>query len=370
MTDKSRKKLATSRPGPRSGSVVISIDAMGGDNGPEAIVKGLARAAKSHEDLAFIIHGDSEQLTRLLRKSRVFDRCEVVHCAETVAMDDKPSMILRHGQKTSMWSAIEAVREERASVAISCGNTGALGAISMFRLRRLPGISRPAIAALWPSMNPNGYNVVLDVGADVRADENDLLQYARMGASYARHALDLEVPRVGLLNVGTETIKGPPVRRAAYELIEEAAPYGKYKFCGFVEGNAIASEEVDVIVTDGFTGNIALKTGEGTAQLIRTFIKQAFNFNIISKASAIFAIASMRRLRARIDPRRVNGGVFLGLKGTVVKSHGASDATSVAAAISLAYRLSQSGFADQLAARVASVDTSGHDARKHGEQDG
>lgn len=265
-----------------------------------------------------------------------------------------------------MWSCIESVKQGEATVAVSCGNTGALMALSMIRLRKLPGVNRPAIACLWPSRNPGGFNVMLDVGADIKADAEDLLQYATMGASYARNGLNLEKPRVGLLNVGTEEHKGRAELKLAHDQIAAAARAGGFHFVGFVEGADIPGDKVDVIVTDGFTGNIALKTGEGTAKLIADFLKEAFNATFLSKIAALLAMTSLKRLQKRIDPRRVNGGVFLGLNGTVVKSHGSADATGVSAAIKLAFQLAESGFQERLAARVASTGRAGQDASADG----
>jgi len=247
-------------------------------------------------------------------------------------------------------------------VAVSCGNTGALMVISMMRLRKLPGVKRPAIACYWPSKSPAGFNVMLDVGADVRADETDLLQYALMGTSYARNSLDIARPRVGLLNVGTEEHKGRSEIKAAAELIAGAAEVAHFDFVGNVEGSDIPSNKVDVIVTDGFTGNVALKTAEGTAGLIKSFFKEAFKASLPARLGALFAYRQLGILRAKTDPRRVNGGVFLGLNGTVVKSHGGADGTGIAAAIELAVELSRHDFNHKLAARVASVPTPGNDA--------
>jgi glycerol-3-phosphate acyltransferase PlsX len=260
---------------------------------------------------------------------------------------------MRHGQDTSMWSALDAVRNGEATVCVSCGNTGALMLLSMVRLRKLPGVIRPAIAVLWPSRNPQGFNVMLDVGADIRADEQDLLRYAVMGASYARNGLSIARPRIGLLNVGTEEHKGRAELKAAHDLIAAHSDKAAYDFVGFVEGGDIPGNRCDVIITDGFTGNIALKTGEGTASLIGDLLKEAFAFSFLSKFAALLALGSLSRLKKRIDPRRVNGGVFLGLNGTVVKSHGSADETGVAAAVGLAFRLAQNDFSDKIAARLA-----------------
>ena len=348
MTESARSNDA------QTSDIVLSIDAMGGDRGPSAIVDGMAKSAAKHPGLRFIVHGNQAELECLIARKQVLaGRCDIRHAEGVVQMDDKPSQVMRTGKDTSMWSAIETVRNREATVAISCGNTGALMAVSMVRLRKIEGVNRPAIACLWPSRNPHWFNVMLDVGADIRADETDLLHYALMGTSYARNGLGLPRPRVGLLNVGTEEFKGRAELKLASQNIAHAAEAANFEYVGFVEGGDIPSDRVDVIVTDGFTGNIALKTGEGTASLIRDFLSEAFRYSILSKLAALLAYTSLRRLSKRIDPRRVNGGVFLGLNGTVVKSHGSSDGTGVAAAIKLAAELSAAGFSDRLAARIA-----------------
>lgn len=336
-------------------SNVLSVDAMGGDNGPATVVAGLSAFLKKTPAASAILHGPANILNPLLAKQGLSDKVTVHDAADVVKMTDKPSHVLRHGKGTSMWSAIEAVRQGDAAVAISCGNTGGLMAMSMLRLRKAEGVNRPAIACLWPSRNPQGFNVMLDAGADIRADQDDLLTYALMGASYARHAFDLKRPRVGLLNVGVEEHKGRAELKVAHELIGSAAGRGDFEYIGFVEGGDMPSERVDVIVTDGFTGNVALKTGEGTAKLISELMRKSFLSNPIATLGALLARRSLGRLRKRIDPRHVNGGVFLGLNKTVIKSHGGADATGIAAALQLGYQLAQSEFSDKLAARVASA---------------
>ncbi len=330
---------------PDSQCPVISIDAMGGDRGPAAVVGGIVRAARKHPGISFVVHGDEAELGRLLRKRRILRGKFVIrHAGKTITMNAKPSYALRNGEGTSMWSAIESVRTGESLAAVSCGNTGALMAISMMRLRIAKGINRPAIACHWPSRNPAGSNILLDVGADVRADENDLLGYAIMGSEYARNGLGVKFPRIGLLNVGKEEHKGRKEIRAAFRMISEAARDYHFEFVGFVEGGDIPSDRVDVVVTDGFTGNITLKSVEGTAILIREFLGGAFRRSPMSRIGALLAYSSLRRLWLKIDPRRGNGGVFLGLNGTVVKSHGGADAVATAAAIELAIRLAKAGF--------------------------
>ncbi len=340
-------------------NTVISIDAMGGDLGPATVVAGMARSASKNPDIRFVVHGPKLELEALIAKRKLSDICEIRDAEEVVRMDEKPSHVMRHGKNTSMWSAIEAVRAGDASVCVSCGNTGALMAVSMIRLRKVEGVNRPAIACLWPSRNASGFNIMLDVGADIRADQDDLLQYALMGMSYARNGFGLTRPRVGLLNVGTEEHKGRAELKVAHDLIAQAAAPNNFDYVGFVEGGDIPSDRVDVIVTDGFTGNVALKTAEGTASLIGELLREAFKYTPLSRIAALLAFPSLRRLSKRIDPRKVNGGVFLGLNGTVVKSHGSADATGVSAAIKLAFTLAQTGFGDKLAARVASATASG-----------
>lgn len=351
-----------------NGKVVISIDAMGGDNGLEAVIGGMRKSARKNSEISFIVHGDSKAINDLLKKNPdLAERTDVRHAEKVISMDEKPARALRSGKGSSMWNALQSVEKGEATVAVSCGNTGALMALSMLRLRKLPGIDRPAIAVLWPSRNPSGHNVMLDMGADIRADAKDLLRYAVMGSSYARNGLDLTKPRVGLLNIGTEDHKGRPELQEAAQLIEAAQSSSDFEYIGFVEGSDLPSDKVDIIVTDGFTGNVALKASEGTAKLIREFLKDAFSHTFLARIAALFAMTSLKRLSKRIDPRRVNGGVFLGLNGTVVKSHGGADATGVSAAIKLAFTLAQNGFSDKLAARVASHDATRSEANQGNE---
>ncbi|WP_295312943.1 phosphate acyltransferase PlsX [Roseobacter sp.] len=340
----------------KAARITISVDAMGGDNGPAAVIAGCSTSAQKNHNIRFILHGPSEELKALVARKRVLEgRCDIRHAPDVVSMNDKPGQVVRNSKGTSMWSAIEAVRDGEASVAVSCGNTGALMALSMIRLRKLPGVNRPAIAVLYPSSNPQGFNVMLDVGADIRADADDLLRFALMGMSYARNGLDLPRPRVGLLNVGTEEHKGRTELKEAYELIRDHHEEAGFEFVGFVEGGDISGDVCDVIVTDGFTGNVAIKTGEGTASLIGERLREAFRYSPLSMLASLLAYTSLNRLKKKIDPRRVNGGVFLGLNGTVVKSHGSADATGVSAAIKLAAQLADIQFTDKLAARVAGL---------------
>lgn len=350
------------------GRVVVSVDAMGGDRGPEAVVAGCTSSVGHDPRLDLLLHGDSAVLDPLVARQPVLaGRCTVVHAEGVVTMTDKPSHVMRHGKNTSMWSTINALKDGDGHAAVSCGNTGALMAVSMIQLRRMAGVNRPAIACLWPSKGPHGFNTLLDVGADIKAEAEDLLAYAIMGVTYFRNGFGTPRPRVGLLNVGTEDHKGRVEIKAAHELIAHNETVGRYEYVGFVEGSDIPSDRVDVIVTDGFTGNIALKTGEGTAKLVADILRDSFKSSFAAMAGAVLARSALKRLSTRIDPRRVNGGVFLGLNGTVVKSHGSADAMGVAAAIGLAAKLAQSGYHGRMAERLVIAAQAAQDAAQNGD---
>ena len=325
---------------------------MGGDLGPKEVVYGIAECSELNPELKFIVHGNYAQLSQLIKNSNIQSKCEIVDVKNIVSMDQKPSHVIRHGQDTSMWSAIESVKTGKANACVSGGNTGALMALSVIRLRKSPGVNRPAIACLWPSKNKSGFNIVLDVGADIRADRNDLLQYAIMGSRYAEQGFDISRPRIGLLNVGTEEHKGSIELKEAYDLIKKQSKLEKYEFVGFVEGGDIPSNNVDIIITDGFTGNIAIKTAEGTSNLIAGKMQKALTSNILSKIGSLFIGSSFLKVKREIDPRNVNGGVFLGLNGIVIKSHGSADRQGIASAVSLAARLSKAGFHDRKKAQI------------------
>lgn len=337
---------------------VISVDAMGGDKGPGPLIAGLARAARQNANLRFILHGDENKVGRIANKRRALrDRFEIRHAPDVVAMDEKPSRALRTGKQSSLWKALESVASGEARVAFTAGNTGAIVAMAMLVLRRAPGVSRPAIAVHWPANNPRLFNVVLDMGADIRADAKTLVQYAVMGAEYSRLAFGLSKPRVGLLNIGSEDTKGRPDLHQAKLMLEELPDLDgrSMDFLGFVEGNDIPSDRVDVVVTDGFTGNIAMKASEGTAAMIRQALKDAFAHSFLSRLGGLFAMTSLSRLRKRIDPRRVNGGVFLGLNGGVVKSHGGADAVGHASALHLAVKMATDDFPSRVATQLANA---------------
>ncbi|MGF1500666.1 MAG: phosphate acyltransferase PlsX [Paracoccaceae bacterium] len=336
---------------------VIAIDAMGGDQGPAPVLAGLDRAVRRSagtpglDRARFQLFGPEAALRPLLaRRPALADRVAIRAADRSVAMSEDPARAVRQYRGTSMGEALEAVRRGEAQVAVSAGNTGALLAMAVLILKKAPGVMRPAIAVNWPAARAECYNTVLDVGADLKADPVQLAQYAVMGAEYARISLGHDCPRVGLLNLGTEANKGPAALRGAAERIRTAADRsGRFAYAGFVEGKDIPGATVEVIVTDGFTGNVALKTAEGTAAFIRHALGQAFKNSWMSRIASLFAYTSIRRLQTRIDPRQVNGGVFLGLDGAVVKSHGGADAVGFAAAVRLAATLAASDFSGHVA---------------------
>jgi glycerol-3-phosphate acyltransferase PlsX len=300
----------------------------------------------------FLLHGDEAQLKPLLEKrGKLAQITEIRHSAERVRMEEKPSIALRRGRNTSMWRAIECVAKKEAEVAISAGNTGARMAMSMYQLGVIEGIERPAIAALWPTKKSQ--SVVLDVGANVGTSAEQLVDFAIMGAAFARAVLNLERPSVALLNVGAEEVKGNDAVRGAAHILRNANLPMEY--AGFVEGDGISEGDVDVIVTDGFSGNIALKTAEGTAKLVIDFLRAALKRSFFGRLGAVIASGALNSLKRKLDPRASNGGIFLGLNGVVVKSHGGTDALGFASALDMAIGMAKAGVIPRIAADRAGI---------------
>jgi phosphate acyltransferase len=336
-------------------SLTIALDAMGGDLGPDMAIPGADLVLQANPDLRLLVFGDETRIAPLLEAyPRVRERSEFIACSVWVAMDDKPSQALRRGRRvSSMWQAIEAVKQRRASVAISAGNTGALIAMSKVILDTMVGISRPAIAARWPTLK--GESIVLDVGATIGADAEQLFDFAIMGEAMARCLFHLERPTVGLLNVGVEEIKGiEEVKEAARLLRESGLPM---EYIGFVEGDDISKGTADVVVTEGFTGNIALKTAEGTAKQIGVYLKSEMNRSFMSRMGYLLARPAFRALRDKLDPRSLNGGVLLGLNGIVVKSHGGTDPLGFAAAIKVAVDMAENHLLGKIGADLTEKQT-------------
>jgi glycerol-3-phosphate acyltransferase PlsX len=330
--------------------ITIALDVMGGDHGPEVAIPGAHLSLIRHPDARFLLVGDQNAIDRYLKDHPdVAASSEIIHTDVSIAMDEKPSAALRKGRwKSGMWLAIQAVRDGQADAAVSAGNTGALMAMAKFCLKTLPEIERPAIAAIWPTIESEC--IVLDVGANVGADAAQLEDFAIMGAAMARGLFCLDRPSVGLLNIGVEEIKGlEQVREAGAALRRTDTPFD---YRGFVEGEDIGQGVVDVVVTEGFSGNIALKTAEGTAKQIAAYLKSAMNRSPLATLGAFLARGAFAALKEKMDPRQSNGGVFLGLNGIVIKSHGGTDATGFASAIDLGYDMARSGLVERLAGDI------------------
>lgn len=316
----------------------IAIDAMGGDTGPAAMVAGMARARRKQNDIRFELYGDEALIAPELKKHPgLKSAVSIHHTTDSIAASEKPSQAIRRAKTTSMGMAINAVKDGLADAALSAGNTGALMAMSKLALRTMPGIDRPALAALLPTLGDTDL-VMLDLGANTECDAQNLVQFAVMGSAYARTVLELKKPRVKLLNIGTEELKGTDELKEAAALLREA-DYLPMKFDGFTEGDQLSRGNVDVVVTDGFSGNIALKTAEGTARFVTDLLRRAFTSSLRSKAGFALSKPALHTLRVHLDPNNHNGAVFLGLNGLVVKSHGSANPKGVANAIGVAARM-------------------------------
>jgi glycerol-3-phosphate acyltransferase PlsX len=330
----------------------ISLDAMGGDQGPAVVVPGAALALEQHPEVSFLLFGDKARIEpQLAQHPALAARSRVVHTDVAVEMQDKPSQAVRRGRGSSMWLALEAVQKGEADFAVSAGNTGALMAMAKLILKTMPGIERPVIAGQWPTLR--NCSIVLDLGANIGADARQLADFALMGAAMARALFRIERPRVGLLNIGVEEIKGiDEVRQAHAWLKENDLPI---EYCGFVEGDQIGQGIVDVVVVEGYAGNIALKTAEGTAKQMAAYVREALTGSLAAKLGAVLAQGGLRALRDRMDPRRFNGGPFLGLNGIVIKSHGGMDAFGFANAIRVGYEMAEADLLAHLAADLEAL---------------
>ncbi len=337
-----------------SRTLKIAVDAMGGDRAPDMVIRGADAALERDPDLTFILVGDEARIRPLVAKTRYLKKSdpEIIHTDKAVGAAEKPSVALRTGRGSSMRMAIDLVGAKKADCVVSAGNTGALMAMAKFVFRTVPGIDRPAIAGLFPTLR--GESAMLDLGANIDCDATNLVQFAIMGQIFARSVLGLERPVVGLLNVGSEEQKGHEAVREAATALREITDM-PFDFHGFVEGDDIPSGTVDVIVTDGFSGNIALKTAEGTARLIGQFLRDAFRSSLVSRIGYLLARGAVGQLRQRMDPRRYNGAVFLGLNGIAVKSHGGTDALGFANAIGVAADMARHGFLETVKRELAAV---------------
>lgn len=323
--------------------IVLAIDVMGGDHGPRSTINGIKMASKIYPNVRFKLFGDKRSSESELKKHNL-ENCEFFHTDESIKSDDEPVSALRKLKKSSMRLGINNVSDRIADGFVSAGNTGALMAISKFVLRTISGIDRPAIAGLMPTLK--GQTVILDLGANVDCSNKNLVQFALMGDIFSQAVLGIQKPKIGLLNVGSELIKGNEIVKQTHSDLKNIKE--KINFHGFVEGSDINKGIVDVVVTDGFSGNIALKTAEGVAELIFTFLKNSYNSSIVSKIGYILSKPALNRFKTRIDPRTYNGAVLLGLNGIVVKSHGGTDSFGFCNAIGVAVSLIENSYINQI----------------------
>lgn len=338
-----------------SAPLTIALDAMGGDHAPDMVITGADEARERCPSVQYQFFGDEQRIAPLLDRLPGLKAVSTIrHASQAIGNDAKPSAALRAGRDSSMRLAIDAVARGEAACVVSAGNTGALMAMAKFVLKTLPGIDRPAIASFLPTLR--GESVMLDLGANIDCDARNLVEFAVMGAVFARTVLGLTEPSIGLLNVGAEEMKGHEAIRSASAQLRSMPLPGR--FHGFIEGNDIAAGTVDVVVTDGFTGNVALKTAEGTASLFAEFLRQTFRSTAMSRMGYLLASGSFRKLRQRTDPRRYNGAMFLGLQGLCVKSHGGTDATGFANAVCVGADLAAHGFNDKIKQELGRIGSS------------
>jgi len=316
--------------------VKIAVDAMGGDSSPKKIINGIIHHYKANKDSYYQIFGDQNKLIDLINKDLPKSSFEIIHTMDTVKGTDSPLEGAKRGKKTSMWLAIQSVKEKKSDIVISAGNTGALLVIAKLNLKMIENIDKPALSALWP--NKKGMSVVLDLGANIECSPKNLIDFSIMGSSLYKSLYPEDNPRVALLNIGSEELKGNEVIKETYKQLNQKN-HPDFEFKGYIEGNQLMNGDVNVIVADGFTGNIALKTAEGTANFITSELKKAMTGNLIGKISSLLNISNLKRFKQRLDPRLYNGAIFIGLDSPVVKSHGGTDYIGFSNSLSVCSRI-------------------------------
>ena len=330
-------------------NVKIAIDAMGGENSPKKIIEGIEISLKFNKENFFYLYGKKDLLENEINKKKNIQKyCEIIDAEDVISDDESPLAGAKKSKNTSMWKAIESLKEKKSHISLSAGNTGALLIISRLLLKTINGISKPALAALWP--NQNNMNVVLDLGANIECNEKNLVDFACMGSALSKSLFENENPKVALLNVGLEEYKGNDVLKKAFSILKDNE-IKNFIFDGYIEGNHIMDGNIDVIVTDGFTGNIALKTAEGTANFITKNLKKSLN-----KLSMIISYASLKKFKNKLDPRKYNGAIFLGLQSPVVKSHGATDSVGFANSISVCNKIVKANLIEKIESNLITVD--------------
>ena len=321
--------------------ITIAIDAMGGDNSPDKTVEGVSfflKKNKTNNDFLLNLFGDEQKIKEKLEKYKInLDLIKITHTDSVVSDEETPLTAVKNSKNTSMWNCIKSQLDGDADISLSAGNTGVLLVVSRMILKMMDKVSKPALAGLWP--NQNNLNVVLDLGANIECDDNNLVDFAELGSALFKSLYPNDISKVSLLNIGSEEIKGTEVLKNAYKKLNNLGGENNFTFKGYSEGNTIMSGDSNVIVTDGFTGNIALKTAEGTAKFITDNLKKSLTQNLFSKISLIFSYFSLKKFKDKLDPRKYNGAIFLGLNGPVVKSHGGTDALGFYYSIDLCYKI-------------------------------
>ena len=337
--------------------IIIAIDAMGGENSPAKNIEGISiflNKNKNKNDFFFNIYGDEHLINNELNKYKISkDFYKIIHSSTVVSDEETPLTAIKNSKDSSMWNAINSQTEFNSNITLSAGNTGVLFVVSRMLLKTIDSVSKPALAGLWP--NKKNMNVVLDLGANVECDDNNLVDFSEMGAALYKALFPEDIAKVALLNIGSEQIKGTENLKKAYAKLKDISKYGDFQFDGFIEGNEITNGDSNVIVTDGFTGNIALKTAEGTVKFITDSLKASLTETLLAKFSIIFSYFALKKFKAKFDPRKFNGAIFLGLKGPVVKSHGATDAIGFYHSIDLCYRIIQGDLMSKIKKNLSHV---------------
>ena len=341
--------------------ICIAIDAMSGEDSPLKNIEGinLFCLKNKNEDYLFNIYGDELKITNELKKYNISkEKFKIFHTSSIVSDEETPLTAIKTSKNTSMWNCVYSQIKSESHISLSAGNTGVLLVISRMILKTIQGVSKPALAGLWP--NNNGMNIVLDLGANIECDENNLVEFSEMGSALYKSLFPNEKPKVALLNVGSEEYKGTDIIKKTYSKLKEISKSGDFLFNGYIEGNEITSGKSNVVVTDGFTGNIALKTAEGTAKFITDNLKKSLTENIFSKFSLIFSYFSLKKFKKKLDPRKFNGAIFLGLNGPVVKSHGSTDSVGFYHSIDLCYKIVKGNLMSQIKANLSHLDEAKH----------
>jgi len=332
-----------------SNKVKIAIDAMGGDNSPKKVIDGIKISLKSNKENFFFLYGKKRDLEKAVTNDDLLKKnCEIINADDVILDNESPLTAAKRGKQSSMWKAIESQKNKETDIALSAGNTGALLVISRLLLNSIEGISKPALAALWP--NNNNMNVVLDLGANIECNEKNLIDFASMGSALFTSLFNNKLPKIALLNVGLEEHKGNDVLKKTFSILKKNKSKN-FEFCGYIEGNHIMDGNIDVIITDGFTGNVALKTAEGTANFIITNLRKS-----LSKLSMLLSYRSLTAFKKKLDPRKYNGAIFLGLQSPVVKSHGSTDAVGFAHSIETCHRIVKADLVEKIKSHLISVD--------------